>query len=213
MKLISEHVDAPVKLITEKTDEGKTHHFIEGVFMQAEKKNRNGRVYPKSILKSAVDKYISEQVSKGRAVGELDHPEGPQINLDKVSHRITELYWDGNDVVGKALVLNTRCGRDLAAMLEGGVQLGVSSRGMGSLSQRNEAAYVGEDFVLNTVDVVQDPSAHEAFVNGIMEGVDWFKNDEGIYVAKNVKESLETELKEFSTEERLLVFKKFLSNL
>jgi hypothetical protein len=171
MKLITEHVEDVHYIVEEKG--GKKSSIIEGVFMQAEAKNRNGRIYPKAILEKAVNKYVTEQVSKGRAVGELNHPDSPTINLDKVSHRITELSWDGNNVVGKATILDTPMGQIVKGLMEGGVQLGVSSRGMGSLEQKNGTAYVKDDFMLATVDIVQDPSAPGAFVNGIMEGVEW----------------------------------------
>jgi len=136
MKLITEHLESELSYVTEAAD-GKKNVVIEGIFMQAESKNRNGRIYPREVMESAVNKYVTEQVVKGRAVGELNHPEGPQINLDKVSHRITELSWDGNNVMGKALVLDTPMGQIVKGLVEGGVQLGVSSRGMGTLVQQN----------------------------------------------------------------------------
>lgn len=173
MKLITEHVDQQLQYITEAKEDGKKTMYIEGIFMQAEMKNRNGRIYPKSVMEKAVDKYVKEQVKTGRAVGELNHPQGPTINLDKVSHLITELSWDGNNILGKAKILDTPMGKIAQGLMEGGVQLGVSSRGMGSLVQREGKNYVGEDFQLATVDIVQDPSAHNAFVNGIMEGAEW----------------------------------------
>jgi len=195
MKLICEHMNSGIEVLTENdAKSGEKKFYIEGVFMQAEKKNRNGRVYKKSILESAVDAYNTNQVRTGRAVGELDHPEGPTINMDRVSHRIMELSWKGDDVIGKALVLNTPCGKIVQGLLEGGVQLGVSSRGMGSLTQQEGVSYVGNDFLLNTVDIVQDPSAHNAFVNGIMEGVEWAKDTDGIFKAKRIEEETETEL-------------------
>ena len=183
--------------------------------MQADQKNRNGRVYPMDTMKSAVDKYMTEQVSKGRAVGELNHPEGPTINLDKVSHKITDLRWEGNNVVGKALILDTPMGQIVKGLMEGGVQLGVSSRGMGSLANKNGVNVVNNDFVLATVDIVQDPSAPEAFVNGIMEGVDWFW-DKGVLKAQEI-EQFETEIKEAvsvgSPDHQMKAFKDFLSKL
>jgi hypothetical protein len=194
---------------------GKKNTVIEGVFMQADKKNRNGRIYPRPIMESAVNKYVTEQVSKGRAVGELNHPDGPTINLDKVSHRITELKWDGNNVMGKALVLDTPMGQIVKGLVEGGCQLGVSSRGMGTLVNRNGVNVVGKDFMLATVDIVQDPSAPEAFVNGIMEGVEWVW-DNGLLKAQEV-EKYETEIKRASSsqlaESQLKVWKDFLSKL
>ena len=159
MKLITEYTETDVQCIVEKKEDGSKTHVIEGVFMQAESKNRNGRIYPKAVMESAVKKYVDEQVSKDRAVGELNHPEGPTVNLDKVSHKITELKFEGNDVMGKARILDTPMGNIVKGLLEGGVQLGVSTRGMGSLEQRNGTMYVKDDFMLNTVDIVQDPSA------------------------------------------------------
>jgi hypothetical protein len=215
MKLITEHLDNKLEYLTEANGKGEKSATIQGIFMQAEGKNRNGRIYPKAILEKAVAKYSAEQVSKGRAVGELNHPEGPTVNLDKVSHRITELKWDGNNVMGKALILNTPMGQIVKGLMEGGVQLGVSSRGMGSLVQRNGVNIVGSDFILATVDIVQDPSAPEAFVNGIMEGVDWVW-DNGILKAQEI-EQFETEIKEAKSADianvQMKVFKDFLSKL
>lgn len=185
MKLITEHCDSIEYLVEEKNN--KRCAMIEGIFMQAEAKNRNGRVYSKPILEKAVDRYVTEQVATGRAVGELNHPDSPSINLDKVSHRITELRWDGNNVIGKASILETPMGKIVKGLMEGGVRLGVSSRGMGSLEERNGATYVKEDFTLATIDIVQDPSAHEAFVNGIMEGVEWVW-DNGLLKAQRIEE-------------------------
>ena len=215
MKLISEYTDSNIKNYITEDKKGNKSHVIEGVFMQADKKNRNGRVYEKKILESAVNKYVKEQVATGRAVGELNHPEGPTINLDKVSHKITDLRWEGNNVVGKASILNTPMGNIVSGLLEGGVKLGVSSRGMGSLVQKNGASYVNGDFMLSTVDIVQDPSAPEAFVNGIMEGKDWIW-DNGILRAQDV-ELIETEIKTAkninSSDVEIRAFKNFLSKL
>lgn len=214
MKLITELVEENLSYVTEEKN-GKKNTVIEGIFMQAESKNRNGRVYPRDVMESAVNKYVTEQVSKGRAVGELNHPEGPTINLDKVSHRITELTWDGNNVMGKALVLDTPMGQIVKGLVEGGVQLGVSSRGMGSLVNRNGVSVVGSDFMLATVDIVQDPSAPQAFVNGIMEGVEWVW-DNGLLKAQDI-EKYETEIKKASSsqlaESQLKVWQDFLSKL
>jgi hypothetical protein len=214
MKLIAEYMESDLNVITEKVN-GKKSLVIEGVFMQADSKNRNGRIYPKPILEKAVDKYIKEQVSTGRAVGELNHPEGPTINLDKVSHKITELRFEGSNVVGKASILKTPMGQIVEGLLEGGVKLGVSSRGMGSLVQKNGVMQVKDDFMLSTVDIVQDPSAPEAFVNGIMEGVDWVWNN-GVLCAQQIEE-IETEIKEAknmrSADVEIKAFKNFLSKL
>lgn len=193
MKLITEYTENNVKCIVEKKEDGEKNYIIEGVFAQAESKNRNGRIYPKLIMEKAVKKYVTEQVSKDRAVGELNHPDGPTVNLDKVSHKITELQMDGNNVMGKARILDTPNGKIVKGLLEGGVQLGVSTRGMGSLEPRGNTMYVKDDFMLNTVDIVQDPSAPQAFVNGIMEGVDWIWNN-GILEAQEI-EKIETEIK------------------
>ncbi len=211
MKLITEQNDVELSYITEEKD-GKKQLVIEGVFMQADQKNRNGRIYPKAVLENAVNKYDSEQVSKGRAVGELNHPEGPTINLDKVSHKITELNWQGNNVVGKATVLNTPMGQIVQGLMEGGVQLAVSSRGMGSLEPKNGTNYVKGDFMLNAIDVVQDPSAPQAFVNGVMEGIEWIMEN-GTFRAQEI-EKLETEIKESASPEmQMKAFKDFLSKL
>jgi hypothetical protein len=213
MKLITEH-NENIKFLTE-GEKGDKKYIIEGIFMQAEQKNRNGRIYPKNVLEGAVDRYVKEYVSKGRAVGELNHPEGPAINLDKVSHRITELRWDKNDVYGKALILNTPMGNIAKGLLEGGCQLGVSSRGMGSVSQNEGASRVNDDFILATVDIVQDPSAPSAFVNGIMEGVEYFyKGNEIVAVAAD---KASTKIKKLSSkklaEQQAKIFKDFLTEI
>ena len=213
MKLIAEYNEQNIECIIEAKEDGTKNHFIEGVYRQSEAKNRNGRIYPKPIMEKAVDTYVTEQVSKNRAVGELNHPEGPTVNLDKVSHKITELSWKGNDVVGKAQILDTPMGNIVKGLLEGGVQLGVSTRGMGSLEEKNGTMYVKDDFVLNTVDIVQDPSAPTAFVNGIMEGVEWVWNN-GI-IEPQVIEQMETEIKKAPRadlyEAQTREFKNFLS--
>lgn len=213
MKLISEFTEQDLQCIVEKKEDGEKTFVIEGVFAQCDQKNRNGRVYPKPIMEKAVNTYVDQQVSKNRAVGELNHPEGPTVNLDKVSHLIKELKFDGNDVVGKAQILDTPMGKIVKGLLEGGVQLGVSTRGMGSLEQKNGAMYVKDDFILSTVDIVQDPSAPDAFVNGIMEGVDWVWNN-GI-LEPQIIEDIETEIKTapkaFRPEVQIREFKNFLS--
>lgn len=215
MKLIAEYTDHKIEVITERTEKGGKNHFIEGVFMQSETRNRNGRVYPKPVMERAVDKYVTEQVKTGRAVGELNHPDGPSVNLDKVSHKIEALDWKGNDVVGKARILETPMGQIVKGLLDGGVRLGVSTRGMGSLEERNGVMYVKDDFLLSTVDIVQDPSAPTAFVNGIMEGVEWVWNN-GI-IQPRVIEKMETEIKKAPRknlyEVQVREFKNFLSLL
>ena len=214
MKLITEHLDK-LDYITEAKDNGEKDVFIEGIFMQAEQENRNKRIYPKADLKSATDRYVKEQVKTGRACGELNHPEGPAINLDKVSHRITELNWEGNNVVGKALVLDTPMGKIVKGLVEGGCKLGVSSRGMGTVEQKEGKSYVKDDFVLSTVDIVQDPSAPSAFVEGIMEGVEWIWEN-GLLKPQQIEE-YETEINKVPlgrvSEAQERIFNDFLSKL
>ena len=213
MKLIAEFTDQGLEVLTEAKDGGGKKYAIEGIFAQAESQNRNGRIYPRGIMESAVNKYVTEQVSKGRAVGELNHPEGPTVNLDKVSHKIENLQWQGNDVVGKATILDTPMGKIVQGLLEGGVQLGVSTRGMGSLMRQGNVNIVKDDFLLNAIDIVQDPSAPGAFVNGIMEGVEWVWNN-GIIEARTI-EKMETEIKKAPRanlyETQVREFKNFLS--
>ena len=215
MKLIAEYTEQNIECLVEAKEGGGKNYTIEGVFAQAEQKNRNGRIYPQAIMEAAVNKYSKEQVATKRAVGELNHPDGPTVNLDKVSHLITDLKVEGKDVVGKARILDTPMGQIVQGLLEGGVQLGVSTRGMGSLEKRGDAMYVKDDFMLNTIDIVQDPSAPGAFVNGIMEGVDWIWNN-GIIEAQEI-EKMETEIKKapradlYETQTR--EFKNFLSLL
>jgi len=216
MKLIAEYTEQNLEVLTEQDEKsGKKKYIIEGIFMQAEQKNRNGRIYPKPVMEKALGKYNSEQVSKGRAVGELNHPEGPTVNLDKVSHKIESLKWKGNDVVGKATILETPMGKIVQGLLDGGVNLGVSTRGMGSLKNGSDAMIVQEDFMLNAVDIVQDPSAPSAFVNGVMEGVEWVWNN-GIIEAQTI-EQMETEIKKAPRsdlyETQVREFKNFLSLL
>tara|TARA_B110000977_G_scaffold67767_2_gene92019 strand:- start:11173 stop:11829 length:657 start_codon:yes stop_codon:yes gene_type:complete len=216
MKLITEFTETDVQCLVEKNEKtGKKGYYVEGVFAVAEGKNRNGRVYPKAVMEKAVAKYVKEQVNTKRAVGELNHPDGPTVNLDKVSHLITELKMDGDNVMGKARILETPMGQIVSGLLEGGVQLGVSTRGMGSLEEKNGVMYVKDDFMLNTVDIVQDPSASKAFVNGIMEGVDWIWNN-GVIEPQEI-ERIETEIKRAPRadlyETQVREFKNFLSLL
>src|SRR6056300_1028260 len=216
MKLISEFVENDIEfLITEDKKTGKKNYAIEGIFAQAETKNRNGRIYPMPVMEKALGKYNNDQVSKGRAVGELNHPEGPTVNLDKVSHKIDKLEFKGSDVMGKATILETPMGIIVQGLLDGGVGLGVSTRGMGSLMQQNGVMVVKEDFLLNAIDIVQDPSAPGAFVNGIMEGVEWIWNN-GIIEAQTI-EKMETEIKKAPRtdlyETQVREFKNFLSLL
>ena len=215
MKLIAEYVDQDIQVVKEATESGEKNYVIEGIFAQAESKNRNGRVYPREIMESAVNKFVNDQVLTKRAVGELNHPDGPTVNLDKVSHLITDLQWEGNNVMGKAQILDTPNGKIVKGLLDGGVRLGVSTRGMGSLENKDGTMYVKDDFILATVDIVQDPSAPEAFVNGIMEGVEWVWNN-GVIQPQEI-EKIETEIKQASrkdlAEVQIREFKNFLSLL
>ena len=215
MKLIAEYTESNVECFVEAKNNGEKNYLIAGVFAESEKKNRNGRVYPKAIMEKAVDKYVTEQVRTKRSVGELNHPDGPTVNLDKVSHLITDLKMEGNDVVGRAQILDTPNGKIVKGLLDGGVQLGVSTRGMGSLAKNGDTMVVKDDYLLNTIDIVQDPSAPGAFVNGIMEGVEWVWNN-GIIQAQEI-EKMETEIKMAPRsdlyEVQVREFKNFLSYL
>ena len=172
MKLITESIE-DIQILEEETN-GKKALYIEGVFLQADIKNRNGRVYPFGVLEREVNRYNESYVSAGRALGELGHPDGPTVNLDRVSHKIVSLKAEGSNFIGKAQILNTPMGSIAKSLLESGVKLGVSSRGMGSIEEKNGANYVRDDFMLATAaDIVADPSAPDAFVNGIMEGKEW----------------------------------------
>lgn len=172
MKLITELTE-DIKYVKENVGNGDKTYFIEGIFMQADVKNRNGRVYPQNTLLKECNRYINEYVNKGRALGELNHPTGPTVNLDRVSHIVKELHEDGKNVFGKAKVLDTPTGKIVKNLIDEGAQLGVSTRGMGSLSKKNGYQEVQEDFMLAAIDIVADPSAPNAFVNGIMEGREW----------------------------------------
>ena len=173
MFLITETVLDDVHCIVEAKDSGSKDYFIEGVFMQSEKKNRNGRIYPKGILTKEVSRYNKEFVSTSRALGELGHPEGPTVNLERVSHIIKELRFDGNNIMGKAKIMDTPYGRIVKNLIDEGAKIGVSSRGMGSIKKNGSINEVQKDFYLASVDIVADPSAPDAFVEGIMEGKQW----------------------------------------
>ena len=190
MKLIREEVEA-VEVLTESSN-GKKTFYIQGPFLQGDIKNRNGRIYESHILAKEVNRYNEAYVNKNRAMGELGHPDGPTVNLDRVSHKITSLRQEGSNFIGKAKILETPMGRIAGALLNDGVTLGVSSRGMGSLVSRNGTNYVGEDFMLATAaDIVADPSAPDAFVQGIMEGREWVW-DNGLLKESEVQRVKET---------------------
>jgi hypothetical protein len=187
MKLITELTE-DIKYVKENVGNGEKTYFIEGVFMQSGVKNRNGRVYPQGTLLKECNRYINEYVNKGRALGELNHPTGPTVNLDRVSHIVKELHEDGHNVYGKAKVLDTPMGRIVKNLIEEGAQLGVSTRGMGSLKSKGGYQEVQEDFMLAAIDIVADPSAPNAFVNGIMEGREWMFID-GIWQERQAAEA------------------------
>lgn len=175
MNLITEYTDQSVEVITEAKDDGKKNYFIEGIFMQGDIKNRNGRIYPSTTLENEMGRYQKEFIETKRALGELGHPDGPQINGDRVSHLITEMRRDGNDFYGKAKILSTPMGEIVKSLLDEGVKIGVSTRGLGSVKAgRDGVMEVQKDFHLSTVDIVTDPSAPNAFVNGIMENVEYY---------------------------------------
>ena len=214
MKLISEEIQNAEYLVEETN--GKKNYKIRGVFLQSDLKNRNGRVYPKDILNNEVERYNKEFINKKRAFGELGHPDGPTVNLERVSHMITKLSPDGQNFVGEAKIMNTPYGKIVKGLIDEGAQLGVSSRGMGSLEQRGGANYVKDDFYLATAaDIVADPSAPDAFVEGIMESKEWVW-DNGVLVEKNVeawKREIESAKQHALAEAKIKVFKNFLSNL
>ena len=213
MLLITE-VNDNINLVTEEVNGEKQYH-IDGIFMQAEQKNRNGRVYPKKTLINEVSRYNDEYVKTGRAMGELGHPEGPQLNLERVSHLIKELRVDGNDIYGKAKILDTPYGKIVKDLVKEGVRIGVSSRGMGSLKQKNGINEVQDDFNLAAVDIVADPSAPDAFVQGIMEGKEWVWEN-GILTAKTVEahqKHIRRASKSDLEEAKLYAFADFLSKI
>ena len=214
MKLITEQIEN-VNVITEGKGDSKKL-YIEGVFLQSELKNRNGRMYPFSVLEKEVNRYNEEYVKTNRALGELGHPDGPTVNLDRVSHRITSLKSEGNNFIGRAQVLDTPMGKIAKSLLDEGVKLGVSSRGMGSIDKREDCNVVMDDFMLATAaDIVADPSAPDAFVNGIMEGKEWAW-DNGILRETEVakyKRYMDSATRRNLEERTLNVFNEFLTGL
>ena len=217
MKLIREEIES-VKFLVETTKSGKKSMYIEGVFLQGNIKNRNGRMYPMETLRKEVARYNESNITSGRALGELGHPDGPTVNLDRVSHKIVSLREHGSNFIGKAKILNTPMGNIASSLIDEGVKLGVSSRGIGSLKQTREGVnIVGDDFMLATAaDIVADPSAPDAFVSGIMEGKDWIW-DGGIlrekFATKTYK-SINTLVDQKQLDEKKLdLFNDFLSNI
>jgi len=216
MKLIREEIEK-VEVLTEGTGRDKKF-YIKGIFLQSECVNRNGRMYPFSIMEREVGRYNENYVKKGRALGELGHPDGPTVNLDRVSHKITELYQDGNNFVGKAQILSTPMGKIAESLLKDGVTLGVSSRGVGSLRENNKGfKEVGEDFMLATAaDIVADPSAPDAFVQGIMEGKEWIWDGDILRerVAENARKKINSLIDQKLLEDyKLSLFNEFLNSL
>jgi hypothetical protein len=214
MKLITETVE-DIQILTEEKN-GTKSTYISGIFLQSEIANRNNRFYPFPVLEKEVLKYNEKYVTTGRALGELGHPDGPSINLDRVSHKIVELYADGKNFVGKAKILDTPMGQIARNLLDGGVTLGVSSRGMGSIEEKNGVNYVRDDFMLATAaDIVADPSAPDAFVQGIMEGKEWVWEN-GLLKEKRLdgyKKYIQSSSSKELQERKLRVFGDFLSNL
>jgi hypothetical protein len=217
MKLISEHVDS-IEYLVEDTKEGAKNYRIKGVFMQAEMKNRNGRMYPMSVLEKEVGRYNKEYVNQNRAFGELGHPDGPTVNLERVSHMITDLHPDGKNFIGEAKIMDTPYGKIVKNLIDEGAKLGVSSRGMGSLEPRRDMQIVKDDFYLATAaDIVADPSAPNAFVEGIMEGKEWVW-DNGIIKEMDIdayKRQLKVKYAKRSAqvEKRVEVFEDFMSKI
>ena len=214
MRLIAEEI-TQVEFLSEEKN-GKKSHFIEGVFLQSEIKNKNGRVYPQGVLAREVAKYDEHHIQKGRALGELGHPEGPSINLDRVSHKIESLKEDGNNFIGRAKILETPMGNIAKNLLDEGVRLGVSSRGMGSLKEKDGVNVVADDFMLATAaDIVADPSAPDAFVDGIMEGKEWVW-DNGILkesAVAQIKKEIDQATLINIQERKISAFSKFLKSL
>lgn len=216
MKLITEVIEE-VQVVTEAKENGDKSYFIEGIFMQGNQKNRNGRIYPVDVLEREVDRYNKEYIQKNRAYGELGHPQGPTINLDRVSHMIKELYRDGDNFKGKAKIMDTPMGNIVKNLMNENATLGVSSRGMGSLKAKNGANEVQKDFYLATAgDIVADPSAPNAFVEGIMEGKEWvwdngiIKEVDIVNYRDEINESIRKRQKEEAT---MQVFEDFLQKL
>ena len=215
MKLIREEIETAKVTITEGKN-GKKSHFIEGVFLQGEIKNRNGRMYPISTLQREAHNYNEKYITKGRALGELGHPDGPTINLDRVSHLITSLKQEGNNYVGKARLLDTPMGNIAKNLIDEGVKLGVSSRGLGTIRERDGVKVVMDDFMLATAaDIVADPSAPDAFVNGIMEGKEWVYNSGAIQeqTVEQIKKRIDNAALNQMEEVKLSAFNQFLQQL
>ena len=215
VKLFSEAVEE-VQYITEAKEGGGKNYKIKGIFLQADIKNRNGRIYPMEILEKEVTRYNKKFINENRAYGELGHPEGPTVNLERVSHMVTELYPDGKNFIGEAKIMETPMGKIVKSLMDEGGKLGVSSRGMGSLDQKNGVNYVRDDFYLATAaDIVADPSAPNAFVEGIMEGKEWVWNNGALIEAELVELRRKFDVKKRQRDAKFeaLEFAKFLKKL
>ena len=215
VKLFTEAVEE-VQYITEEKEGGGKNYKIKGIFLQADIKNRNGRVYPMEVLEKEVARYNKKFINENRAYGELGHPEGPTVNLERVSHMVTELYPDGKNFIGEAKIMETPMGKIVKNIMNEGGKLGVSSRGMGSLNQKNGANYVRDDFYLATAaDIVADPSAPNAFVEGIMEGKEWVWNNGALIEAELVELRRKFDVKKRNRDAKVeaLEFAKFLKKL
>ena len=215
VKLFTEAVDE-VEYITEATEGGGKNYKIKGIFLQADIKNRNGRVYPMEVLEKEVARYNKKFINEKRAYGELGHPDGPTVNLERVSHMVTELYPDGKNFIGEAKIMETPMGKIVKNIMNEGGKLGVSSRGMGSLNQKNGANYVRDDFYLATAaDIVADPSAPNAFVEGIMEGKEWVWNHGALVEAHiaELKQKFDVKQRKRDAKIEALEFAKFLKSL
>jgi hypothetical protein len=215
MKLIAEEL-TDVEFITEEKEDGKKSYKIRGIFMQSDIKNRNGRVYPQEVLTKEVAKYNKNFISQNRAFGELGHPDGPTVNLERVSHMITDLHPDGKNFVGEAKIMDTPMGKIVKNLMDEGAKLGVSSRGMGTLDQRNGANYVKDDFYLATAgDIVADPSAPNAFVEGIMEGKEWVWDNGALLESElaEIKQKFDVKKRQRTAKLEALEFAKFLKKL
>ena len=215
VKLFSEAVDE-VQYITEAKENGGKNYKIKGIFLQADIKNRNGRVYPMEVLEKEVVRYNKKFINEKRAYGELGHPDGPTVNLERVSHMVTELYPDGKNFIGEAKIMETPMGKIVKNIMDEGGKLGVSSRGMGSLDQKNGANYVRDDFYLATAaDIVADPSAPNAFVEGIMEGKEWVWNNGALVEAELVelRRKFDVKKRQRNVKIEALEFAKFLKKL
>ena len=215
VKLFSEAVEE-VEYITEAKEGGGKNYKIKGIFLQADIKNRNGRIYPMEVLEKEVTRYNKKFINEKRAYGELGHPEGPTVNLERVSHMVTELYPDGKNFIGEAKIMETPMGKIVKSLMNEGGKLGVSSRGMGSLDQKNGANYVRDDFYLATAaDIVADPSAPNAFVEGIMEGKEWVWNNGALIEAELIELKRKFDVKQRNRDANVeaLEFAKFLKKL